>query len=144
MTARYLAVALLIGMVAGCDSQTGLTSMRTPVSNINATETITAIGSTTAIAYLFNQSDIPASVRTGSNLQVVLGGRPAALSTFVNPKAPTVALYQAALPPQTPPPSVDLNGNVNLLFQSTSGSQYVTTHITVAPPVVIAPATASI
>ncbi|HEY9855571.1 MAG TPA: hypothetical protein V6D05_07530 [Stenomitos sp.] len=128
MTHKFLIAAALAGLaVTGCDSSVQQTVTRgLPVaSTVNAVENITTASGSTTITFAFPQAALPQAVVTGSHPKVVLGGRPAALMT-----GPSGTLI-ASLPPQTPPPTPDLNGNTVLLFQSDAGSQLVEVHLTV-------------
>lgn len=128
MTAKILLAAALGGLaLAGCDSMTQLTTSNAVSSapTVNATENIAASGATPTITFVFPASSLPSSLTSGANPKVVLGGKPVSLGTGPN------GSFVAALPPQTPPPSADLNGNTVLVFQTDSGSQLIRTHLNV-------------
>lgn len=127
MTQKFLLAALACLSFAGCDSSATQTITRgLPVAaTIQATENITVASGSTTISFAFPQAALPQAVVSGAHPRVVLGGRPAALTAGPN------GTLIASLPPQTPLPTPDLNGNTVLLFQSDAGSQLVEVHLTV-------------
>lgn len=128
MTHKYLIAAAVAALsAAGCDSSVQQTVTRgLPVApTVQAVETITTASGSTTITFAFPKASLPAAVVAGARPRVVLGGRPTSLSA-----GPADTLV-ASLPPQTPPPTPDLNGNTVLLFQSDAGSRLVEVHLTV-------------
>jgi hypothetical protein len=140
MTTRFLVAGALAIALAGCTSQSQLTS-NTPLTGptITVKQQSVAVGSTTIVSFVFTKTDLPADIQSATNPQVVLGGKTAPLT---NGQAPNT--MQAVLPPMTPPPTPDSGGNVVLLIQNESGSRYlIKATLSQQAPFVVAPSTAS-
>lgn len=113
--------------LSGCDSMTQLTTSNAVSSapTVNATENIASGSAAPTITFVFPASSLPSGLTSGPNPKVVLGGKPVSLGAGPN------GSFIAPLPPQTVPPSTDLNGNTVLVYQTDSGSQLIRTHLTV-------------
>ncbi|HEY9765372.1 MAG TPA: hypothetical protein V6C82_03370 [Chroococcales cyanobacterium] len=127
MTIRPLLLGALLALTVGCDSMSQMTVKRSAplFSQIEATESIAVVGSNLAITFLFAKDALPPEILSNPNPRVMLGGHPVPLTSS------GAAQVQASLPPQTVPPTPDLNGNTVLLFQSDGGSRTVSTHLKV-------------